>query len=354
MQNNVDTDVKDLSVELDKEFGSGSIMTLGTPGVFCDIPYWVTTGDLLLDLAIGHGIPGGRLVEIHGDPSTGKSLLGAWLLANNQKAGGISALLDKESGFEPSYAAKQGVDIDNLLYSQVDTVEECIGIIESMIDIRKKKSVKRPLMILWDSVAATPAKAELENDFGDSHMALHARLLSEGMRRITGKIAKEQISLICINQIRDSMSQYGPSYRTLGGNAIPFHASVRIQLKTVGKLEDATKDVFGITILATVVKNKVSIPFKRAKINFDFDRGIVPYATWLEHLEMKKVILRNGGWYYIPKEGGFKYNEKKELDQSSVLLSVQSSTFQLKMQQDQSLREYITKLITDTFYNRVY
>jgi len=324
---------------IEAEFGAGSVTTLGAGVANCDVTVWAPTGSLLLDLAIGHGLPAGRLTEVYGDTSTGKSTLVAHVIGEHQKSGGVAVLFDTESGFLPDQARRIGVDVDKLIYAAPSTLQEVFEMIELSIQRVKVSKDTRPLLIVWDSVAATPTKEELEGEFGKQHMGLHARLISQAMRKITTMISKENVILLFVNQIRTSIGvTFGDPTTTLGGMAIPFHSSVRMQLKRSGYLKDTAGETYGILVKCRITKNKVSPPFREAEIHLEFDKGIVDAATWINWLVAKQLIGRAGAWYTFKDPA------------TGADIKLQYNSYLKKIQEDEAFKESLKKIILDNYY----
>ena len=276
--------------QIEKQFGEGAIMPLGKDqqGQVKGIP----TGSLSLDLALGgQGIPRGRIIEVFGPESSGKTTLALHVVAEAQRMDGIAAFIDAEHALDPTWAKKLGVELETLLVSQPTSGEEAMHITEMLI---KSNAVD---VIVIDSVAALIPKQELEGDIGDTHVGLQARLMSQSMRKLTGAIAKSKTSVIFINQIREKIGvMFGSPETTPGGRALKFYSSCRIDVRRIGALKDG-EEVVGQRVRAKVVKNKVAPPFRIAEFDMMHDRGISYEGDVLDFAVDKKVVVRAGAWF---------------------------------------------------------
>jgi recombination protein RecA len=277
--------------QIEKQFGKGSVMRLGDHDVVRDIQA-VSTGSLGLDIALGiGGLPRGRVVEIYGPESSGKTTLTLQVIAEMQKSGGTAAFIDAEHALDPSYAQKLGVDVDNLLISQPDTGEQALEIADMLV---RSGSVD---VVVIDSVAALTPKAEIEGEMGDSHMGLQARLMSQALRKLTANIKRTNTLVIFINQIRMKIGvMFGNPETTTGGNALKFYASVRLDIRRTGAIKKG-EEVIGSETRVKVVKNKVSPPFKQAEFDILYGEGISREGEIIELGVTHKFIDKSGAWY---------------------------------------------------------
>lgn len=277
---------------IEKQFGKGSIMRLGDDSaLFKDIPY-IPTGSVSLDLALGiGGIPRGRVIEIFGPESSGKTTLTLHMIAEAQKQGGIAAFVDAEHALDVNYARKLGVKVEDLLISQPDTGEQALEITETLV-----RSGAVDLVVI-DSVAALTPKAELDGDMGDSHMGLHARLMSQALRKLTGSISKSMTTVIFINQIRMKIGvMFGNPETTTGGNALKFYSSVRLDIRRTGAITEG-EEVIGNKTSVKIVKNKIAAPFKKVEFDIHYGVGIDRIADLLEVAATKNIVEKAGTWY---------------------------------------------------------
>ena len=276
--------------QIEKEYGQGTIMKLGTKDIV-EVGS-ISTGSFGLDKALGiGGLPRGRVVEIYGPESSGKTTLTLQVIAECQKAGGSAAFIDAEHALDPEYAKALGVDIDELVVSQPDTGEQALEVTDTLI---QSKSLD---VIVVDSVAALVPRAELEGDMGDSHVGLQARLMSQALRKITGNIQKSNTMVIFINQIRMKIGvMFGNPETTTGGNALKFYSSVRLDIRRVGAIKDGD-EIVGNETRVKVVKNKVAPPFKVVDFQILYGKGINRIGEIIEYAVKKDVVEKSGSWY---------------------------------------------------------
>jgi len=275
--------------KIDKDFGTGSIMKLGDNRSL-DIDK-ISTGSLTLDIALGGGLPMGRIVEIYGPEASGKTTLTLEAIAAAQRAGKQCAFIDAEHALDPIYAKDLGVDIDNLLISQPDTGEQALEIVDAL---SRSGAVD---VIVVDSVAALTPKAELEGDMGDSHMGLQARMLSQAMRKITGNLKKSNCMCIFINQIRMKIGvMFGSPETTTGGNALKFYASVRLDIRRIGAVKEGDV-IVGNETRIKVVKNKIAPPFKQAELQIIFGKGFNKLGEIVDLGVIHEIVDKAGAWY---------------------------------------------------------
>jgi recombination protein RecA len=276
--------------QIEKSFGKGAIMRLGD-AIQMRVET-ISTGALTLDLALGGGFPKGRIVEIYGPESSGKTTLALHALAEVQKAGGVAAFVDAEHALDPVYATAVGVDIENLLVAQPDTGETALEIVDQLV----RSSVVDVIVV--DSVAALVPRAEIEGEMGDNQMGLQARLMSKALRKIAGNIGRSGCVVIFLNQLRQKIGvTYGSPEVTTGGNALKFYASVRLDIRRIQTLKKGTEGEYGIRAKVKVAKNKVAPPFRIAEFDILFGSGISQVGCLVDLAERTDVIVRKGAWY---------------------------------------------------------
>ncbi|MDD4351809.1 MAG: recombinase RecA [Candidatus Gracilibacteria bacterium] len=279
--------------QIEKRFGVGSIMRMGEAGKAH--VETIPSGSISLDIALGGGIPKGRIVEIYGPESSGKTTLASHIVAECQKLGGQAAFIDAEHAFDPEYALKIGVDTENLLISQPDNGEQALEICETLI---RSNAVD---VIVIDSVAALTPRAEIEGEMGDSHMGLQARLMSQALRKITAAVSKSHVTVIFINQLRFKIGvMFGNPETTTGGNALKFYASVRLDIRRIGAIESGTgddKENIGNRVRVKVVKNKVAPPFRIAEFDIMYNQGISYEGDLLDMGVKYEVVNKSGAFY---------------------------------------------------------
>src|SRR5687767_6500390 len=303
--------------QIEKNCGKGSIMKLGTGAARVRIDS-ISTSAINLDAAIGiGGIPRGRITEIYGPESSGKTTLCLHVVANAQKAGGVAAYIDAEHALDTEYARKLGVDVDNLLISQPDTGEQALEICDILV---RSGAVD---VVVIDSVAALVPKAEIEGEMGDSHMGLQARLMSQALRKLTGAIARSRTSVIFINQLREKIGvMFGNPETTTGGKALKFYASVRLDIRRIAAVKEK-EDVVGSHVRVKVVKNKVAPPFKQAEFDIMYSEGISHASLVLDIAAESGIIDKSGAWYSYGSQriGQGRENAKMFLKDNPALMS---------------------------------
>ncbi|MCC7281692.1 MAG: recombinase RecA [Acetobacteraceae bacterium] len=277
--------------QIERAFGKGSIMKLGARSAAEDVEV-ISTGSLGLDLALGiGGLPRGRIVEIYGPESSGKTTLALHVIAEAQKKGGTCAFLDAEHALDPQYARKLGVDVDDLLISQPDAGEQALEIADTLV-----RSGAIDVLVV-DSVAALVPRAELEGEMGDSHVGLHARLMSQALRKLTGSVSKSNTLLVFLNQIRLKIGvMFGNPETTTGGNALKFYASIRMEIRRTGSIKER-EDVVGNTTRVKVVKNKMAPPFRQVEFDIMYGEGISKVGELVDLGVKAAIVEKSGAWF---------------------------------------------------------
>ena len=301
--------------QITKQFGDGSIMKLGDAHKV-DVEL-ISSGSLSVDLALGGGYPKGRIIEIYGPESSGKTTLTLHAIAEVQKAGGTAAFIDAEHALDPAYAKKLGVDVDNLLVSQPDNGEQALEIAETLV---RSNAVD---LVVVDSVAALVPQAEIDGEMGDSHMGLQARLMSQALRKLTGIINKSKTTVIFINQIRMKIGvMFGNPETTTGGNALKFYASVRLDIRRTGQIKDG-EEVIGNRTKVKVVKNKIAAPFRVAEFDIMYNQGISKTGDVLDLAVQHNIVGKAGAWfdYNGAKIGQGREATKKYLAENQEVLA---------------------------------
>ena len=305
-----------------------------------DIKEFISTGSTMLDLAISNrpngGIAVGRITELNGLESSGKSLVGAHLLSETQKKGGVAVYIDTETAVSEEFLGVIGVDINNMLYLHLETVEDIFEAIEEIVTKVRESDKDRCVTILVDSLAAASTKIEMDADFDkDGYATSKAIIISKAMRKITQLIGRENVALVFTNQLRQKLGvMFGDPWTTSGGKALPFHASTRIRLKNMGQIKDTAKNVLGMKCRAQIVKNRLGPPLRHADYSMYFDRGIDNYGGWLTVMKEHKLVKVGGAWYTLVDQNG---DEHKFL----------SKDWEDLITNNDELRQYVYELICD-------
>jgi len=316
--------------QIEKQFGKGSVMRMGDSGAIRDIEA-ISTGSLGLDVALGiGGLPKGRVVEIYGPESSGKTTLTLSVIAEAQKMGGTAAFIDAEHALDPTYAEKLGVNVDDLLVSQPDTGEQALEITDMLV---RSSAVD---VIVVDSVAALTPKAEIEGDMGDSHMGLQARLLSQALRKLTANIQRANVLVIFINQIRMKIGvMFGNPETTTGGNALKFYSSVRLDIRRIGAIKKGD-EIVGSETRVKVVKNKVAPPFKKTEFDILYGEGISLEGELIEVGVSMGIVDKAGAWYSYDgnRIGQGKDNVRKYLKENTEMATEIEAKIRAKLLPD--------------------
>jgi len=305
----------DLAIsQIEKQFGQGAIMRMGEDSIIKI--EGISTGSISLDAAIGiGGVPRGRITEIYGPESSGKTTLALHVVAEAQKTGGYAAFIDAEHAMDPEYAKKLGVDIDSLLISQPDTGEQALDITETLV-----RSSALDVIVI-DSVAALVPKAELDGEMGDTHVGLQARLMSQALRKLTGTVSKSKTSVVFINQIRHKIGvMFGSPETTTGGNALKFYSSLRLDIRRIGQIKEGDH-VVGNRTRVKVVKNKIAPPFKNTEFDIMYGEGISYEGDLLDLAVQAEIVNKTGAWYSFNKEkiGQGRENTKRFLQENEKI-----------------------------------
>ncbi len=341
------TDSKNKALEMalgqiEKSFGKGAIMRLGE-NASMNIEA-ISTGSISLDVATGiGGLPRGRIIEIYGPESSGKTTLALHVVAEAQKLGGDAAFIDAEHALDPVYAAALGVDIDSLLVSQPDDGEQALEITEYLA-----RSGALDVIVV-DSVAALVPKAEIEGEMGDSHVGLHARLMSQALRKLTGAVAKSNTVIIFINQLREKVGvMYGNPEVTTGGRALKFYSSIRIDVRKIEQLKGAGNEFIGSRTRAKIVKNKVSPPFKEAEFDIMYGQGISKDGEILDLAVKMEIIRKSGAWFYYGEErlGQGRDNVKEYIRQTPEFANAIEEQVREKLKEMMSAKNPIARAAT--------
>lgn len=336
-----------LADSLNKKFKDfKAVHFLGAEETPTDLTEWVSTGSTLLDIAISNrpdgGFPVGRIVELQGMEASGKSLIMAHALANTQKKGGLAVYIDTENALSEDFLRAIGVNVNDMLYIPLETIEDIFEAIESIIESIRKTSKDRLVTIVVDSVSAATTKVEQDADFDkDGWATSKAILMSKAMRKITNTIGKQRVLLLCASQLREKMGvMFGDKYTTSGGKALGFHASCRIRLKPIGKLKSgsgATEQIIGVQTEAQVIKNRMGPPFKKAEFDVYFDSGIDDVNSWLKLLKNYGRVSGSGAWYQMINEDTGEIHKFQAKDWRSLI------------RENAELRDYCLKQIYDIY-----
>ena len=331
-----------LADSLNKKFKDTKVAYFldGSDSTPTDIKDFISTGSSMLDLAISNkpngGIAVGRITEINGLESSGKSLLGAHILAETQRKGGVAVYIDTETSVSQEFMDVIGIDMSKMLYLHLETVEDIFEAIEEIVTKVRESDKDRLVTILVDSLAAATTKVELEADFDkDGWATAKAIIISKAMRKITQMIGRQKVALVFTNQLRQKLGvMFGDPWTTSGGKALPFHASTRIRLKNMGQIKDTGKNVLGMKCRAQIIKNRLGPPLRHADYDMYFDRGIDNYGAWLTVLKEHKLIKSGGAWYTLTDQDG-KDHKFMSKDWEELITG------------NEELREYVYGIICD-------
>ena len=331
--------------QIERKFGKGALMRLGEFASRLDVAV-IPTGSLALDVALGiGGVPRGRIVEIYGPESSGKTTLSLQIMSEAQKDGGIAAFIDAEHALDPVYAKRLGVDIDNLLVSQPDTGEQALEIVEMLI---RSGAID---IVVVDSVAALVPRAEIDGEMGDSHIGLQARLMSQAMRKLTGAISKSQTTVIFINQLREKVGvMFGNPETTSGGRALKFYASIRIDIRRIESIKQGT-EIVGNKVRAKVAKNKMSPPFRKAEFDIMYGEGISKEGSLVDLGVEVGVIEKSGSWYTYNDQrlGQGRESAKQYLKENADLAATIESLIKAELGLKRNIeREVVKETAKDT------
>ena len=323
-----------LAGELNKQFKSHQVAYFldGVQETPTDVKDWISTGSTLLDLAISNkphgGLAAGRIAEINGLEGSGKSLIGAHVLASTQKKNGLAVYIDTESSVSAEFLQAIGINTDSMLYIHLETVEDVFDTIETIVTKIRESSKDKLVTILVDSLAAASTKVEMDADFDkDGWATAKAIIISKAMRKITNLIARQKVCLIFTNQLRQKLGvMFGDPWTTSGGKALPFHASTRIRLKNMGQIKDTKKNTIGIKIRAQVIKNRLGPPLRSAEFPLYFDKGIDDFGSWLNIMKDHKLVTQAGAWYTFKDQDG-KEHKFQSKDFGALLSDVDTQNY---------------------------
>ena len=344
---NKDKLASSLADELNKKYKGGKIAYfLNDESTPTDVKDWISTGSSMLDLAISNrpngGIAVGRITEINGLESCGKSLLGAHLLAETQKKGGVAVYIDTETSVSQDFLRAIGVDLDSMLYVHLETVEDIFDTIENIVTKIRESDKDKLVTILVDSLAAASTKVEMDADFDkDGWATAKAIIISKAMRKVTQMIARQKVALVFTNQLRQKLGvMFGDPWTTSGGKALPFHASTRVRFKNMGQIKDSKKNTIGIKIKGQVIKNRLGPPMRTAEFPLFFDTGIADFDSWLTVMKEHNLIKIGGAWYTL---------QHCDLETGELIkeYKFQSKDFEELMLTNSELKDYCYGLICE-------